>query len=158
MSAQCAICMGPITRGMKFVLSGTEVFHPECAAQRGTHNSIGNQRRQQLVELEERVRVMGAKTNQAADVVETTRKRLVALDDQNERLMQDFARAQANERSWRRRYDEAIVERDRALRELAVARQYAQQQPAALVTPESKPRDTRDDTEIRFSLLEIDSD
>lgn len=157
MSAQCAICLLPIERGGKFVLAGTEVFHDLCAAQKGTHTSVGNQRRQRLSYLE----AAYAEHRRNLEEQQTTLR--VLKDKVNEEMEHQVAATrdmEASANSWRRRYENArldvdrlTVERDRAMRELAVARQAG-----VTTTPESKPTDTRDATEIRFSLLEIDSD
>ena len=157
MAAQCAICAEPIVKGVKFVLAGTEVFHDRCAAFRGTHTSIGNRRHQQLVDLEAKVAAFWRQQDELQTQLRVLKDKVVK---ETERLVQRIEDADANTNSWRRRYEaaradleRAEVERDQARRELAVARQYGM--PAA-TTPEPKPADTRDATEIRFSLLETD--
>jgi hypothetical protein len=161
MSAQCAICLNPVTKGMKFVLAGTEVFHDECAAFRGTHTSIGNRRHKQLVELEGQNAAIRRDHEQIGTTLRILKEKVVKEMDLYVQRLED---SESNVNSWRRRFELArtdlermTVERDQARRELAIMRQYPPAQ-AATATPEQKPKDARDDTEIRFSLLEIDSD
>lgn len=157
MAAQCAICAEPIVKGTKFVLAGTEVFHDRCAAFRGTHTSIGNRRHQQLVDLEAQTAGFRRQYEETQTQLRVIKERVTK---EMERAIQRAEDAETNLNSWRRRYEltradleRMEVERDQARRELAVARQYGVPAPAA---PEQKPADTRDATEIRFSLLDLD--
>ena len=161
MAAQCAICAEPIVKGMKFVLAGTEVFHDRCAAFRGTHTSIGNTRHQHLVDLEAKNAAFWRQQDELQTQLRVLKDKVVK---ETERLVQRIEDADANTNSWRRRYEltrtdleRTEVERDQARRELAVARQYGLPPASApATTPEQKPADTRDATEIRFSLLDLD--
>lgn len=160
MAAQCAICNGPITKtGEKFVLAGTEAFHDRCAVSRGTHTSIGNRRLQQLVELEREVAQLKREHNAISRGMEGAN---TVLRQQVADSQQETRNAEGNAQSWRRRYEEARGELEQQTTSAAALRTevtrltaLARQQPAPAATT-SKPADTRDDTEIRFSLLDLD--
>jgi len=169
-SAKCAGCLQPIEKGQPFVLSGTEVFHRTVRCQRLIAKSVLTRLRTELVQakaeaLENRRQAANAridKQNLEAEVTQAHQAR-------------DRARAVGD--SWIAQYrsardhgnqlqsDNAALTSERAqLRnELAAARaEIAQLKDAALrratqdIVVQQETNDTRDDTEIRFSLLEID--
>jgi hypothetical protein len=153
-TGQCAICMQELTR--PFVIAGTEVFHAECAAQQGTHTSIGNRRHQQLVLMESNHATV---KRSYEDIGTQLRVLKDKVGKESERMIQRIEDTEATANSWRRRYELArtdveriTAERDQMRAEIEAARRAA----PIPATPESKPADTRDATEIRFSLLETD--
>ena len=168
--ATCAACLEPLGGGEKFVLAGTEVFHRECA--KDIASSIGHRQKQEIVRLRgllDRATADAEMATQRAQNFEGESRR--ALSD-NRHLQLDLARSETNTRTLRHSVDRARDERDAAIEEtrslsVAVERQrrelalHAAMGPVpapATATPDSKAAtDTRDDTEIRFSLLEIDS-
>jgi chromosome segregation ATPase len=161
MPAACAICLQPIGNKEQFVLAGTEVFHPSCAGQRGIHVSVRNRQREQLAALEEQLRGTKAAALNLEPRIRRLESEIHSARQSHEAMSANLQQALNNEASWRRRYEEVRderarfeVERDAARRELALMRQLGYQlpEPTGKVTPE----DTRDATEIRFSLLDLD--
>jgi len=169
MAAVCAICLRDIPRGVRFVLAGTEVFHPACVKQRGLGASIGTQTKLELARTAARERENAELMQSAADDLSNATDRLRKANEEIRLLSSvksqqsvDLENLRAIERSLRRNNEDlrrdlerAQVERDQAQRELAVARQYGPEPKSA--EPAERER-ARDDTEIRFSLLELDSD
>lgn len=163
MAAQCAICLGPVVKGMKFILAGTEVFHDGCAAQHGTHLSIGSKQAKTITDLQfdlsearSRYRRRDESVREATQLLSDTKIKLREIGD---------AAAM-----WKRRYEEMVgryndaaadiaavtQERDRARRDYVELQQRQVAAPPESKAPET--RDTRDATEIRYSLLELDID
>lgn len=124
----------PISRDNRFVLSGTEVFHSRCASR--IEHSIGNSNIQLIHSLRadlERAERSVAQLRERADYAET---RIVRAE---------HALTESDHR------------RDDAIREAALHR-LLRGSPIAMAstTPAAETRDDRDDTVIRFSLLEIE--
>lgn len=164
MAATCAVCLTPIMKPEKFVLSGTEVFHARCVVAYGTTNSVVNKQRQQAADLRaqiERLRYELEHEKQRADHERTVAQRIAG---ERERMGNDLGVALSDARSWRVRMEEARRERDEAVaardasRREALLHQTIQGTPVApavAATPEPV-KDERDSTEVRFSLLELD--
>ena len=172
MAGSCAVCLQPIATGDKFLVAGTEVFHRACAQTRGTQPSIGNRRHARLVELEGQVRQQDLEIRRLqAHLGDLAHKesgllRLVA----DLRALRDEYKSQRD--LARRDRDTAAENRDIARRErndlagqlatltgeLAALRALGPAPVSASQTQaDPAPADTgKDDTEQRFSLLELD--
>lgn len=161
MARSCAACLSPIDQGDKFVLSGTEVFHRRCAG--NIDRSIGQRQKQEIIRLRAEVareRADAAKFKIDAQEEKNTAERFIDRLHQSEGAHSSTARQLEAERVQNRALSAA---RSQAQRELDTARaeiqrlQIAALERATSAIPEPvKPKDTRDDTEIRFSLLELD--
>lgn len=168
MAATCATCLKPIVEREKFVLAGTEVFHARCALATGTTQSVKAKLDQTIVELTRETAMLRVQ-------LAASRRDAEKAVEISGRIANERDKADAAERSWRRRLDDARAERDRfayerdkALEDLAVIRQRLGSAPLVTQPPTSVPatpvaaatpepaKDERDDTEIRFSLLELD--
>src|SRR5271170_6353633 len=160
MAAVCAACLQPIRSGTPFVLAGTEVFHRNASCASRIAQSVGWRTRVERDQL--RIDV-----DEARGEIARTQHKLELTRDDRARAQEAQRRAETQLRTSDRRRqaaendrEMAIVERDRAMRELAIVRQFGQ--PAAVsagsvTTPESTPaKDDRDASEVRFSLLELD--
>lgn len=172
MPAQCALCLRPLTK--PFSISGTEVFHAECAkqvslARPSVHAKVSIKAAKQagrIAELEADL----AYARREVDMLkrlERENQRLVALDVEAARLRRELAAAGERESEYRRQRDEARRERDAAnanvmaaeleLRNaLAAGRAAMQATERVGGSADGKPADSRDATEIRFSLLDLD--
>jgi septal ring factor EnvC (AmiA/AmiB activator) len=169
--AICAGCQQSLAKGEPFVLAGTEVLHKRCAPlvaagqtalqrarahHRAAHQDVIAARNDasQFRRDRDEARDLAAKLQRVVD------EQAVTIESRNRRLSSDrvtIDALRAESDRLRRRGNEleqqlALEERERRelLREIA-ARQNVPS--PATVTPE---RDTRDGTEIRFSLLELD--
>lgn len=160
-NATCALCLRAIVTGEKFVIAETEVFHDWCAKTTGTHTSIGNQKRQRIATLEHNNRQLMNSVSEAQTTLRVLKDR---VEEEMKRAIEAAEDQKQIAESWKRRYEQAradmfavSAERDRLRTELAAANQrVAVAPPPQQQAPQ--PADTRDSTEIRFSLLEIDSD
>ncbi len=175
MAATCAGCLGPITKGEPFVLSGTEVFHRQCA------RLISRSRRVKLeVELADHKRRMAslrseldiARSNAAYH--EDSARRLSASEKELQiaRAGRDAAIRDSTywrERAVRAEGDRLVVTADRdrlaeQVRQLTTQLQAAQRAAAPVepteaqqITADDKPaKKDLDDSARRFSLLELD--
>ena len=174
MGARCAACLQPIV-GKGFVIADTEVMHTACA-QAG--------RTTETQRLRASVKRAGEKVDDAAELVrragDTARKAeqsMVALMRDRDQARNDLriteqrlemanartTESLAREGTLRAQLHAAEVARDAARRELEGARSelaaYAALRAAGITTTPSQPaekRDTRDATEQRFSLIELD--
>lgn len=147
----CAACLLPLVPGGKFLLSGTEVFHPACVRASGTEDSLANRLRRQLVEQERRVAEASLSVQKARDAVATIKRELDRRDDRIEDLLTRVGAAENRRATLERLIEEVRQERDQAVRELA-----AQRAVKPATTGDPQPTEQRDATEIRFSLLELD--
>lgn len=154
MPAQCASCLQPIVQGQRFAFSGTEVFHRECAAQ-GTTESVGNRQRRQLASLEQRQQQVKSTIERQKAALEEKDRVIAQRNQRIHQLTDDIELAQTAKvllteqvTELGQQVQQLTRERDKAREDLALAQ---------LPPPAPKgPPDHRDDTEIRFSLLEID--
>lgn len=173
MAASCALCLSPIADGERFVTAGTEVFHRQCVAARGTRQSIGNRRHQRLVDLEgqlkqaegtrrmleRQVSEQTAHVQHACDEVRQLRRDLeAARESAGEHAAQrDEYRRQRD--TARRERDETVAARDAARRELALMQQLGQPAvsgPQTVADPAPQEDAAKDATATRFGLLELD--
>ncbi len=174
MAATCAGCLRDIPKGDPFVLWGTEVFHRRCAKRIAT--SAGTKQKLEIQRLKTELEHAAIEARDARadyrNLEDTTAERLRrvaaletrmgSLDASVEAYKNRLARDHANNVRLEEANSALITER-RVLRdEIAAARaDIARLQTAALARatddlPAPVAKDTRDDTEIRFSLLEID--
>ena len=156
MAATCAVCLTPIVKADKFVITGSEVTHAVCLGRQ----TIGTKRRLKIIE-------------QTAEIAEL-RTQVAALQATGVRVLREESlrrqQAELRESDYRRQRDEARRERDQALADRDAAQREARLHQAlgpAPARPISPPadappvqapvpaKDGRDDAEIRFSLLEI---
>lgn len=155
MSASCAICLAPIPTGTKFVITGSEVVHPACARS-GRVTQVWLLRRELARAVEQSER---SATTAARAVETTTRATAEAVQ-----LRADLAEMR---RTLKRTATEGKRARDQVLKEQALREADRQahadeleelRRSSGLPAPRPSPQSTtmRDDTEIRFSLLELD--
>ena len=156
MTPACAICIQPIIAGQKFLIAGTEVVHRVCA-------TTGHKTRMQVVELELR---------RAREDLEHARSRLATVEARRQREADGHAlrEAQARRDATKERDEhrqqvrglEAALEDARLALALSATRPPTTTHSASEMRPEvstSAPNDahdTRDGTEVRFSLLEFE--
>lgn len=143
--------MGAIVTGSPFVLAGTEVFHTVCATTQGTHNSIAARQGKAIAEL----RIHNENISTDLRIIKNR------VQDEMKRAHDALEDAQEAEASWRRRYQEARNEWSVMQAEVQRLRRELEEARALRVdanTPVLPAPDTRDATEIRFSLLELDGD
>lgn len=158
MPGVCAVCRVPLAKGEKFVMQASEVVHARCVGGQtmATRLKLDNiEARRQLEEIRGDVRraqnELMASRLEAKDLRAELKAALATRGDYKDQ--RDAAR---------RERDQAIAERDAARREAAL-HQTIQQSipvtpaagPASAPAPD-KPRDDRDPTEVRFSLLDLD--
>lgn len=176
MPATCAGCLKDIPTGEKFVLWGTEVFHRREACVQKIRDSIGTrhkleiqmlrtelaQREQQVRDAQRDLREL-QKNDREADQMITNARVQVAELEKRVRSWEASMRRDKQHLAQLESDNQNLMSERRVLRDnLEAARaEIARLQVEALKratddlpTPEVK--DTRDDTEIRFSLLEID--
>lgn len=172
MAATCAACLGPIAKGERFVLSRTEVFHARCVT--AIARSMRAKLEQEVIRLGHDVSQLADDQRRLTETANAASRRADSVSRLLEREREEgAAKFRASERAKdaairdrdisRARADQLETERDAARRELAVMRQYGTATtPAPAATPAPAPtavepaKDQRDDSEIRFSLLEID--
>jgi hypothetical protein len=171
-NATCAGCEEPIATGEPFMLWGTEVFHKDRACLRLVRQSVGTRQKlaiaklkQEQLEIDKRAHARDVKLHELEAEVVTQRENLRVEKQAKERAM-----ALADDLSKR---NEQIAERNIAARQHRVRAAELEKQLAdakAEITklknealrratddlPVAKKDDTRDATEIRFSLLELD--
>jgi len=159
MAALCAACEQPITRRHEFVLNGTECFHRACVNQFHRARSIRQQRE---------LNAANARAMEERDAVERARGEIRDLEQRLERAQQELRKSE--QRSHQAALSASILQQvamehedtiGALRRELAGLRAVAvirdvRVAPAAPIEESSTEKDTRDATEIRFSLLEID--
>lgn len=160
----CAICLREFAQGETFSIGGTEIFHPSCILSRGTEASIGNRRLRQLQAIEIELARKTRENDAASRNMQSASEKLSQLQ-QTIRDIQNHTRDMDGAiTNWQRRHGTAIEElaaereQTESLRaQIAELRaRLANGNLPAQITPAVK--ETRDDTEIRFSLLELDSD
>jgi predicted RNase H-like nuclease (RuvC/YqgF family) len=165
--AICAACEQPITKGQKFVLAGTEVFHrtKECVAR--IASSKLTRLRQEATRLAHRCHHYEAQEHRLADALEGARRKVDAIETrvagdveimkrrvgelERIRLERDLLREQMAAKEQLLAQLKAANDR---LQAAVVQAQAQQASPASDVVRDG--RDGRDDAEVRFSLLEID--
>lgn len=164
MAALCALCLAPLTR--PFVVSGTEVFHSQCAKVHGTAGSRGNTNRQAVAALRGKVVALElevqrvqqrADDKEAAAARELERAKHMIRDHErmlerlteSTQLTEDYRRQRDQARRER---DEAVAARDAARRELALMQQLGHQPADPPKTEETGKEEPRE----RFRLLELD--
>lgn len=170
--ATCAACRKPIRNGQKIALSGPEVFHRECAMG-GTTESIGNKLRARALELQAELDRKTSDLERVRAELDNLRRINTDAHKDNARLQRDVDAARIQLSKMRDAYelanddanriivqrDNARRERDAALSHVALLETLARSVPVApvVVTPDVTEReDTRDASEVRFSLIELD--
>jgi hypothetical protein len=178
MDKQCAACLGPITSATPFALAGTEVFHVACVKAGGIVRSVGNRRKQRLIELRAEIDQLRIDQAQVVQLREQLKRhdrdheRMIEAERAVARLTRQAAEGEMREAEYRRQREEARRERDAAnaaaeaaRRELQLERELRRgvpvsQAPAATTategSSEARVDDGKDATEKRFSLLELD--
>jgi hypothetical protein len=142
MPAECSICGGSISSQARFVLSGTEVMHSACA--RSGRDTALQRLRQKVATLE---------------IVASSAERLERENAHLRREMSSIEHAHRErvsrlERTHSAELSRVTAERDAARTEAAL-HQALGARPG--LTAPVEPTDTRDASEVRFSLLELDS-
>jgi len=155
MAAVCAICDLPLIPGQKFRLEGSEVMHPHCV-RTGRPTAM----RRLVVDHANDLRVQQRAMSQLGERlndVESRATRVLLENREHERTIRDLRSQLAIARR----------ERDAARSEAALHQTIAAAPAPTVAAPATHevpsmaevadpPRDRRDDTEIRFSLLELD--
>jgi hypothetical protein len=181
--ATCAACLLPITAGDGFVLARTEVFHKQCAAAGGIARSHATKLRQELLlgkqdrerlreenrELMRRHEATIADLRRQLTYAREERENAIATKDLNVelvgRLHREKTQLEGELLNTRRALatTEGQLSRALASRDLDVAARvitgtastFAQTQPPDPAPPPTEEK--RDDAEVRFSLLELDT-
>lgn len=173
----CAGCEDPIVDGDPFVLWGTEVFHKDRACTALISRSLGTRQKlaiaklkqeqiafdKQIHELKQRNQFLEARADQlviAAENAQKDKQRVAALAEdlsqRNDAIAASSTGLRATLRTARDRVTDLETQLATARAEITKLKSDALKQ-AAMDLPAKKPEtDTRDATEIRFSLLEID--
>ena len=154
MAVVCAYCLGVLTTGEPFLFAGTEVFHRECVKEHGTTESVGNKQRRQLAQLEQRQAQTQTTINRLEAAVAERDRTLATRTQQVQQLRDELDDANLARTVMAEQIQELVRERT----QLTSERDKARQDLALAQLPPARPKmhDPRDDTEIRFSLLEID--
>lgn len=146
MPATCAICQQPIIARNDVRVSGTEVMHRACAM--SGQETVGSRQSREIADL----RVALATAREGARQQLIFHQKQVHRAERAEReiaeAIADRDAARAAEAAADRLVTQALRERDEARTQLA------QRTQALDVSPSSE--DSRDATEIRFSLLDMD--
>lgn len=173
MTGSCAACEVPFAKGERFVLQGTEAFHRRCIPQ--AQRSVLTRTRLELVREKHRADSLHADRARIMrindDLGDTNRKRLADMEGLSERVDEIAAvmKRQTEAMTRQRETIDRLTSTNTTLRAAndvlrgerdALRAQLIQQATAALPQPSDPPattaKDTRDDTEVRFSLLELD--
>ena len=174
--ATCAGCESPISRGEKFVLAGTEVFHRLCAEAGAIENSVLTRTRKKIVQLTKHVANAAANadrairnTEAAMESCRTYEKALRRTEELRDAATLESRNRQEGDRQLLVEARQRIMQLEQQLREsqrggerattsFMSARQSGATttDSAAVLPPTEVAKDDRDDSEIRFSLLEID--
>jgi len=147
----CAICMLPIVKPQKILITGTEAVHRACAAVGGlTVRQRQSEVTLKAVALAERLqRELAIAEQQAASA---SKECLEAIGVMSKRHTAEMDTARAQRRELERQLQDADNERRRLGVELDAARAELAKRNA----PEPKVEPTGDDAEVRFGLLELD--
>jgi hypothetical protein len=157
-TAICAICMAVVIEPQRFVVSGTEAMHAECAR---TGRPTVNQRLQSsLAAAREEIATRDRRAIQQGNRIAELRLQLRSYDRANaERAAQDNRIALLERHLERAQAEIGRLEVDLQLRDVTARLGIGSippPPPQTTSTPDG-PSEHRDDTEIRFSLLELDT-
>lgn len=143
------------------VLFGTEAFHKQCLP--NAARSVLSRTRHELAVAQCRIAALEAENrNLTADAfaLREVAQRATRASEHAESLLkaarEDTANAHASAQLRKETLDGIIAERNRLYNELAAERAKVREMTQASEAG-AKPSDGRDDTEIRFSLLELDT-
>lgn len=175
-AATCAACGGVIGKGERFVLAGTEVFHRNAACVRDIARSALTRAKAETLQVREQLARVEREALSLRRELADTKLELQGMEtewDATRKLLNRAENARVGERQRVTEQARLVENADRQLdairgqlrqsqNELATARaEIARLQSDALRRatddlPVPAEKDTRDATEIRFSLLEID--
>lgn len=166
----CAACNEAIGDGDQFALAGTEVFHRRCVG--GIENSHRTRLEQQLIRAKREhlaLRSNLAAAKRHADDNDAMIQKLTRRQDDLEKRWREQETELESLRSLNGDYNRLLAQYRDLQRDLRVANEATERVSAqlrnvqlqALRQPSSEPVestkvDTRDPTEVRFSLLEIE--
>lgn len=172
MSAVCAACRTPIAKGEKFVLQRTEVFHERCVTR--SARSVRAELELRLAGLEGDIAQLRYEVESTKATADHNFKVAERIRAERDRLADQLRSRESNLRAVQRQRDRERADREQLERDLrdvrdAVERMRAAQPPVApaapvtaptgspqVPTPAQEETDSRDATEIRFGLLELD--
>lgn len=147
----CAICLQPIVKPQKMLITGTEAVHRVCAA---TGGQTIRQREQEAalraIALAERLQRDYAALEQQADAMSKECLEAIGTMSRKHSAEMDTARTQ------RRELERQLQDADNERRRLGVELDAARAELAKRNAPEPKSEPVEDDAVARFSLLELD--
>jgi hypothetical protein len=169
--AICAACEQPIEKGERFVLAGSEVFHKtkECVSRIAASRYV--RMRKEATRLARQNHLLEAENRRNADAMKGAHRRIEAiradLDGSVEAMKRQLRtaereRAEALSREMAARQECEMLRQVHGntvaeIRRLQGLLQEATAKPATAPAPAAPDvRDTRDDAQVRFSLLELD--
>jgi hypothetical protein len=171
-TATCAACMQPITKATRFVLCGTEALHRACVV--NSARSLANRQAQRILELERLLELAQRGTRDAARSCEVyvTRADHAVAAARAEALAAHAAQVAAENtalvahRACRaltsklsdvsEARDETVRERDAARSEAALHQALGPAPSAPAAAHAEVAELGKDDTEQRFSMMELD--
>jgi hypothetical protein len=147
----CAACLQPLNGRGNFVIVGTEVVHKECARQ--GRETRGARLLRELAASELREQHASRAADSALRVGDGAVARIQSMEATLRRTSSSLAIALGERDQAQQALATARAELD-ALRRVPALTPASTPAPEISVTPDAET--VRDDTEVRFSLLELD--